>query len=206
MKMPNVSSIAALISLPTMFSMLCAGALAAEIESSSGPVQQKGVVEQILGNRVQMVSDEVPIQSYLSIPMPTKRFGQSAFASFSCPEHLVVGQKPDIAPPDRWWLFDERAKHLLCYSIIAVTPFAQPMPHPGSGDAPVAISVDEKGRLLAQVLTRIDTIAPAFFKDDTRPRGQRLELLRCLSNYVGAELLPYYQALAPDFFAWLEAE
>lgn len=206
MKRTNFSSLAAPISLPMMFSMFCAAALAAETESSPGPMQPKGSVEKILGNRVQILSSEVPIQSYVSIPLPTKRFGQSGFASFSCPEHLVVGQKPEIAPPDRWWLVDERAEHLLCYSITAVTPFAQPMPRPGSGDAPAQRSVEEKARLLAQLEALIDEIAPAFLNGDAVSAEKRLELFRRLSDYFGAELLPYYQALTPDFFAWLGTE
>jgi hypothetical protein len=200
MKKTNFSSLAAPISLPMIFSMFCAAALATEIESSPGPMQPKGSVEQILGNRVQILGEEVPIQSYISIPLPTKRFGQSAFASFSCPEHLVIGQKPDIAPPDRWWLFDERAEHLLCYSVTAVAPFAQPMPRPGSGDAPAKVSVAEQARSLAELEALIDEIAPAFFKGDISPPEQRSEVSLRLSSYVGAELLPLLQSSGARFF------
>ena len=144
MKIINSLLLTALISFSTVFSTFYAEAFAAETEASSVTVQSKGSVEKILGNGAKILNSEVPIQSYVSIPLPTRRFGRAAFASFCCPEHLVIGQKPEVAPPDRWWLFDERAEHLLCYSITAVTPFAQPMPLPGTDGAPPKATVDEK--------------------------------------------------------------
>jgi hypothetical protein len=206
MKIINSLLLTALISFSTVFSTFYAEAFAAETEASSVTVQSKGSVEKILGNGAKILNSEVPIQSYVSIPLPTKRFGRAAFASFSCPEHLVIGQKPQVGPPDRWWLFDERAEHLLCYSITAVTPFAQPMPLPGADGAPPKATVDEKARSLAELEALIDGIAPPFFNGGESSREQRLDISLRLSSYVGAELLPYYKALAPDFFDWLDAK
>jgi hypothetical protein len=206
MKIINVSLLTALIGSSAMFSAFFAEALASETGLSTAAVQAKDSVEKVLGNGAKILSSEVPIQSYVSIPLPTRRFGPCAFASFPCPEHLAIGQKPEIAPPDRWWLFDERAEHLLCYSITAVTPFAQPMPPPGINDASAKVSVDEKARLLTELEATIDEIAPAFFKGDASSTEQRSDISVRLSNYVGAEILPYYKALAPDFFAWLDAK
>jgi hypothetical protein len=45
--------------------------------------------------------------------------------------------------------------------------------------------------------------APAFFDEEDRPQDERMALLGLLKSAISPSLLPQYQELVPDFFAWL---
>jgi len=84
---------------------------------------------------------------------------------------------------------------------------------PMAGDAnwqkvtlpPVERTVDELRQTLAQIEEKMNGLAPTFFAGEAGDRAARAELAHLLSQILPDPLLPQYRALAPDFFAWLDA-
>jgi hypothetical protein len=51
----------------------------------------------------------------------------------------------------------------------------------------------------------MDRVTQAFFAEEPGETDAKCALRQLLDMHIPAVLLPQYQALAPDFFAWLQA-
>ncbi|MET7403864.1 hypothetical protein ABZS66_61390 [Dactylosporangium sp. NPDC005572] len=146
---------------------------------------------------------EIPTEHSRSLPLPTRRFGRPAYAGFAGPAQRRPGQPLRLATPDRWWAVGAADQALLVYAQAPAVPF------PGElADGPVEVS---NGRSIAAaredlaVLDELlDAAAPRFFAGEAADPPTRSALREQLAAVAGAGTLPWYRALVPDFFAWLE--
>ena len=69
----------------------------------------------------------------------------------------------------------------------------------------VTKTIPEMQELLDQTEAEIDAVTPAFFAGESCSTELRQAALAALESFLPAPLLPQYEALAPDFFAWLRA-
>lgn len=145
---------------------------------------------------------DVPIGHAVSLPLPTLRFGMPAYATFASPavrepEKLVVQ-----GPPDRWWLLDARSGTVAIFALCVVHPFAKvqftkvTLPRP-------AATVAELRQELKEIQAQLDTLAPLFLRGEQGEAEARHKLHRALMARIPQVLWPQYEALAPDFLAWL---
>ncbi|MFB6894180.1 hypothetical protein ACFCX4_33275 [Kitasatospora sp. NPDC056327] len=174
----------------------------------------------------------VPLEHYVSTPLPTLRWGGPGYAAFAAPAVRAPRQPLRIDAPDRWWAIGAERPRLLAYALVPAVPFT---------DAPLGgpVTVTPGGRTLAESREDhrafdelMDLAAPAFFATGpaaaaepggtdasaegagpagaAEPAGQRhdptvrADLAALLPLVLPREVHPWARALAPDFFAWLE--
>ena len=65
--------------------------------------------------------------------------------------------------------------------------------------------ISEMTQTLSDIKSMINELAPAFFASEPGAANTRELLAQTLNHYLPQPLIPQYRALAPDFFAWLEA-
>ena len=147
---------------------------------------------------------EIPIEYEVSLPLPTKRWGRAAYASFASPAIREPDQLMRQEAPDRWWIIDASSGRLLLYALWNILPYAQDVQWSMVTLPPVALSLEELEEKLDSLETLIETLAPSFFLNEEGARVQRHTLLQALKEYLPEPLYPQYYALTPDFFAWLE--
>lgn len=147
---------------------------------------------------------EVPVEHAVSLPVPTRRWTLSGYAAFAGPARRVPGESLQLGLPDRWWLIDARSGDLLAYNRTECLPFAAglgtgwvtlPTPHRSIA------ALQEDQRVLDNLM---EAAAPDFFAGGTGAPDTRADLAAALAACAGAPVLPWYRALAPDFFRWLE--
>ncbi len=151
-----------------------------------------------------LVEYEVPLEHYVSAPLPTLRWGAPAYAAFAAPALRDPFGPMEMDPPDRWWAVDAVRLRLLAYALTSAVPFSDEAP----GDSVV---VAPSGRPLGAALedekviaSLMDRAAVAFFAAEAGDQGLRAELSALLSLIVPAECADWHRALTPDFFTWLE--
>lgn len=147
---------------------------------------------------------EVPVEHFISQPLPTLRWARPAYAGFACPAARKPRQPLELDAPDRWWVTTAEHGRLLAYALVAAVPFMDSMPEDPVTVRPAgrALSaVREDHRLLGELMT---AAAPAFFAGESGDRTIRSDLAEILSQVLPAETRPWYQGLTPDFFEWLE--
>ncbi len=66
-------------------------------------------------------------------------------------------------------------------------------------------TIAEIKALAGQVEQLFNVTAPAFFTGDLIALPTRMALFDALRSYIPAPIWSMYQALTPDFFAWLSA-
>jgi hypothetical protein len=149
---------------------------------------------------------EVPVEHAVSLPVPTLRWSVASFAGFAGPALRAPRQPLRLAPPDRWWAIDAGRCRLVAYGLAAALPF-------GAGAGPEPVAVDRGGRSLDAVeddLRRLDELmdrAAAPFLSGAQGEAEvRGDLLEVLTLNVTDAVLPWYRALAPDFFGWLAGD
>lgn len=153
---------------------------------------------------------EIPDEHAVSLPIPTRRANVAAYAFFAAPSAPIAGQPPQQGAPDRWWLLDAEsaAGRLLFYALCSVAPFADASHSAAWKNTtlpPITLSMAQYESALAQLDTQMDALAASFWAGDAGEPGARQALGETLNELVPAPLLPRYQALAPDFWAWLAA-
>ncbi len=145
---------------------------------------------------------EIPIEHTLSIPMPTLRFKSPAYAGFSSPTTVTPRDPIVQGAPRHWWLLDAVSGRLILFAACRIYPFAETafaeFTYPE-----VTQAADEMEADWERVLQRMEELAPAFFSGQEADAKSRKALADGLSNNFPEPLLAQYQALAPDFFAWL---
>ena len=145
---------------------------------------------------------EIPVEHYVSLPLPTCRLGEPCYAFFASPALRRPGQPTRQGAPDRWFALAAHGARLLTYNLCRVVPF-------GDGFAEVelpapAATIAELRQLVTDVDAMGDVLAPEFFADKDAERETAAAFLDALGALVQEPLLAQYRALAPDFFAWLE--
>jgi hypothetical protein len=151
-----------------------------------------------------LLTAEVPVEHFVSQPLPTLRWSRPAYAGFAGPATRTPRQPLELGTPDRWWAIGADHGRLLAYALVSVIPFAASIP-----EGPVTVqptgrslsAVREDRRLLGELLT--DTV-PAFFGGDSGDSAARGDLAEVLRQVLPAETMPWYRALTADFFDWLE--
>jgi len=152
-----------------------------------------------------IVMSDVPIESAVSLPLPTNRWSIPGYAVFAGPALRIPGEAPIQAAPDRWWVYGARGGHLLIYALQAVQSFV-----PGELFSDVTLNnssrtIDEMREDLAVLDRLMDGLVPAFFAGAAGELDRRRAVSETLSLVIPSQLTPRYRALVPDFFAWLEA-
>ncbi|WP_182906768.1 hypothetical protein [Microbispora sp. H13382] len=149
-------------------------------------------------------SAEVPVEHYVSAPLPTLRWGTPAYAVFICPAARVRGMPPRLDAPDRWWAISAESRRSLVYALTKAVPYT---PEPLTG--PVVLSptgrslaaLKEDARVLGELL---DEAVPGFFRGEAVAAELREDLAAQLRAVLPGEVWPWHRALTPDLFAWLE--
>lgn len=146
---------------------------------------------------------EVPVEHFVSHPLPTLRWSRPAYAVYTCPAVRVPGEPLELDTPDGWLAIDAEHGTLLAYALASAVPFADGMPEGPVTVRPVGRSlaaVREDRRRLGELMTEA---APAFFAGEGGDPAVRSDLAEMLSQVLAAEALPWDEGLAPDFFEWV---
>lgn len=147
----------------------------------------------------------IPLEHSVSLPLPTRRVGTAGYAFFASPALRQPGFPLQQAAPDRWWIVNAHNGTLALYAPYSVFPFAENADWGQMALLPTGKSRSEREEIKSTISLLMDTLAPAFFAGDTIGASSRKSLLDALMAYLPEPLLPQYKALAPDFFAWLQA-
>jgi hypothetical protein len=149
---------------------------------------------------------EIPVEHFISLLLPTRRWSEPAFAGFAAPAGARrPGRPARLSTPDRWWAVGAQSGALLAYCLTRAVPIAEGLPE-GPVELPLITrpveAVEEDLRMLSELMERA---APAFFAGEAGPASLRGDLRQLLAAQATEPVLPWYQGLAPDFFGWLEA-
>ncbi len=145
---------------------------------------------------------EIPTEHLLSLPLPTLRWGRPAFAFYASPARRTPGKPTVQAPPDRYWAIAAHGGHLVFYALTsavrleAETDAWHPVELPPPA-IPVAAMPDE-----VAVFDDVMTVASEDFFQG-RPATAKPALTDAWARLVPKPVLPFYRALAPDFWLWL---
>lgn len=147
---------------------------------------------------------EIPVEHFVSLPLPTLRWGAPGFAVFAAPALRRPRQPMRVDTPDRWWALGGGRARVLGYALCSAVPFAA-----GSLGGPVTVApggrplsaVRDDQRLLDGLF---DQCLPEFLGGRDDAPGPRAELAAVLPLLLAPALAPWARALAPDFFSWLE--
>ena len=144
---------------------------------------------------------EVPDEYDVSLPLPSWRWGVAAYACFAGPAVRRPRQPKEVGAPDRWWLLDARTARLVLYAYCRVMPFAPDAHWDRVTLPPETRSLASVKELAATVERLMNEAAPVFLAGGPPPASTALA--EALRAYVPGLLWSRYQALTPDFFAWL---
>lgn len=148
---------------------------------------------------------EMPVDHGVSLGLPTCRWSNPGYAFFASPALRRPGSPVEQQPPDRWWVLEARTGRLLIYALTAAFSFAS-----GAAWGPVILpttsrSVQDAMAEQARIAEFFDRLTPVFFRGESGDPAWRQGLSTTLSQLIPEPLKPQYEALAPDFFAWLNA-
>ncbi len=148
---------------------------------------------------------EIPNEHAVSLPLPTKRWGEPAYAFFASPARRRPRQPMEQAPPDMWWAISAVDARLLIYAASSILPYAK-----DEGWKRVTLprdtrTLDQAKNDISVIERSIDDLAPAFFEGDRGSESVRHTLIQALVQHVPDLLMPQYLTLVPDFFEWLKS-
>lgn len=146
---------------------------------------------------------EIPLEHAISLPMPTKRWGVPGYAAFSSPALRRPGQLVEQGPPHRWWVVDARTGRLIIYALWKAIQYAQGVNWTTVRLPSVNCTMDEWRQRLSNIKELMDKLVSPFFVGTPGDANTRRELADALKVYLPDPILPQYQVLTPDFFAWL---
>lgn len=145
---------------------------------------------------------ELPIGHYLSLLVPTTRWGEPGFAFFASPCIRRLDGPSEQAAPDRWGVLAVRDQLILYARVVAL-----PLPGKVSSGVRVLRSTDATVQEVQTNLARLEEImemaAPVFFARQPITEETRRVLQVAFSQVVPEPLLSDYRALSPEFFDWL---
>lgn len=148
---------------------------------------------------------EVPVEHAISLPIPTRRWGLSGYAYFAAPAFRDPEGPTRQSPPDRWWVIDARRTRLLVYALASAMQFDS-----GATFLPCELpagtrALDELRRAHVRLDQAMNAVVADFFLGQPGAVDARRLASECWADLVPEPLAPIYRALAPDFFAWLDA-
>jgi len=174
--------------------------------AATGAVQAAIIpLSAVLRKQSDLQRSDVPVQYAISLPLPTLRCLVPGFASFASPALRRPDQLLEQGVPDRWWVVDAKNGQLLLYALTRQLPFGDETSWKAVTEPAPAGTVADLQKAREQIEQQLDELAPAFFDHQPVPEDKRHSFLRALRAYIGPELIPQYEALAPDFFAWLQS-
>jgi hypothetical protein len=144
---------------------------------------------------------EIPVEHAISLPLPTMTFGGHDYVQFAAPAVREPGQPTRQGAPDRWWAFEAQGGRLRFYALVAARPFGH-----GFSESIVSSPVktmDELRAGHAEFEAAMEGVARDFFAGAPRDAAKRETLAAALRIVIPPDILPQYQAAAPDFFTWL---
>jgi hypothetical protein len=147
---------------------------------------------------------EVPTEHLVSLALPTMRFGEPAYVWFAAPARRRPGEPMRLSPPDRWWALTAHGATLLLYARTVIVPMGLEQEAPASAEwrTPPGEDVTARAVRLRALEAVMATVSQDFFAGRPATAGAALAAeLEAATG--GAELAPFYRAMAPDFWAWL---
>jgi hypothetical protein len=145
---------------------------------------------------------EIPTEYYVSLPMPTRRFGTPAYVLFSSPSSAHPGQLVSVDVPQMWWTIDAQRAKILLYAQTNILPFSK-QKFERCTLPKVDRSLDEQEALLQTLENLLTEAANIFFQNETVEINLQTSLRENLRSYLPQVIFPLYQAISPDFFEWL---
>jgi hypothetical protein len=148
---------------------------------------------------------EVPVEYSVTMLLPTASRGRPAYIQAASPALRRFGEPVKQGAVDRWWLLDARGARLVQYALTELVPLGA---NPAFGaceyvsPAPTMEALREGQASLAEAM---EGASEAFLNGRPAAEGQGAKVLGLLAKTTAAPLIALYRALAPDFFAWLEA-
>ena len=161
-------------------------------------------IEELYRNSV-FSRTEVPIEYAVSLPLPTKKMGVPSYVYFASPALRSPGKPSQQAAPELWWMISAESGRMLIFAHYKVMPFATNVEWTTVELPRVTATISEMTQTLSDIKSMINELAPAFFASEPGAANTRELLAQTLNHYLPQPLIPQYRALAPDFFAWLEA-
>lgn len=150
------------------------------------------------------IRSSIPVEHAISFPLPTRRWIGPAYAYFASPALRLPGQSLKQGAPDRWWVVSAHGGQIILYTLYKALPFTENEQW-GTLILPTETrSIAEQQQAIATIELLVNRLAPAFFDDEPGDQRTRTALMESLSAHLPKQLLPQYQALVPDFFAWLK--
>jgi len=147
---------------------------------------------------------EIPVGHEISLPVPTLRFSEPGYAWFAAPARRRPGHPLVLGAPDRWWALGAARRGLLTYARTAAVPFtSEPLDPQRAELPPVTRDLEAIAEDLRLLESLGDRAVPGFFAGEPGDPALRADLLAVLTAQVTPLVTGWYQALAPDFFAWL---
>lgn len=149
---------------------------------------------------------EIPTDSYLSYPMPTRRWHLPAWACFSGGTSArPVAQ--DAFEPKRWWAINARSGRLIAYADEkAISAFSMASErHRLTTRMTQFGTIDEAVESSRQLERSLDLVVEHFFVGRPAPVSSRREAIDAIQAAVTKNLLTHYETFASDFMSWLTA-
>jgi len=146
---------------------------------------------------------DIPAEAAVSLPLPTLRFGGPGFqfhagAMLRDPAGTIRRE-----PPDCHWAFAAQGGRLLYYARSRAIPLEP------AGAGWTAVSMDRPSLDVRALRERFQAFGPImdqacerFF--DGAPADFAADLLAELELLAGPPVMPFYRAMAPDFWQWLD--
>ena len=147
---------------------------------------------------------EIPMGHYISLPLPTFHAGRPGYASFASPSRHRRGDPALIGPPDRHWLLDARDGRLLLYALTSIEPLLTTEESTSVHLPEVSGSVGELREQLASLEAQLESLTAPFFAQQTVSDRDRARLAKALRGLLPPPLLGWHNAIAPDFFRWVQ--
>lgn len=152
--------------------------------------------------------NEIPVEFARSLPLPTMRWGQPAWAFFAAPAVRVPGKPHRQGPPTIYAVIAARSADpggdiLLCSHTDAV-PFAAAPLHEQELP-PNPMTIQQMKEHMRAIEPLMDQAAELFFDSAAQPAAKAAHqaLLPHWQALVPRQLWPHYGALVPDFWSWL---
>lgn len=169
------------------------------------PIPDRLTYEQARQLRQRIRSAEVPIEHAVSLPIPTLRWGLPGFGYFASPAVRNPDGPTQLAAPDRWWGIDARRGRLVFYALTSAMPLTPHIDPDSFASSTGGLTIDDLRQLHRELEQSIDGVLDSFFEGRCADQASRRRVVDLLQAVVGNPQMGAYRALAPDFWAWLEA-
>jgi len=145
----------------------------------------------------------VPLERWISLPMPTMHYGRPAYVFFSASNPSPLAERKRIGPPDRWWVLAADHAEPMLFALCSVLPLGgrEWSPTPLGEDSERTLEQIEVG--YAQLQRAMDVVSVAFLSGGEASESSKCEVLTQLRSQLPESILEQHRAAAPDFFRWL---